>query len=75
MTASIRLSVFSLVFALVCGAATAARAAQAFMIIDSKTGYVFQERDSKKKLQIASLTKVATAMVVLDWAEKSGGDL
>ncbi|MEO5721545.1 MAG: serine hydrolase, partial [Chthoniobacterales bacterium] len=42
---------------------------------DSKTGYVFQERDSKKKLQIASLTKVATAMVVLDWAEKSGGDL
>ncbi len=45
------------------------------MIVDSKTGHVLQERDSKKKLQVGSLTKVATAMVVLDWAEKQGGDL
>ena len=29
----------------------------------------------KAKRQIGSLTKVATAMVVLDWAEKRGGDL
>lgn len=50
-------------------------AAQAYIIVDSKTGYVLQERESKQKRQVGSLTKVATAMVVLDWAEKHSGDL
>ncbi len=34
-----------------------------------------QESKSKDKRQIGSLTKIATAMVVLDWAEHKGGDL
>jgi D-alanyl-D-alanine carboxypeptidase (penicillin-binding protein 5/6) len=50
-------------------------AAQAFIIADAQTGYVLQESKSKDKRQIGSLTKVATAMVVLDWAEHKGGDL
>ncbi len=52
-----------------------AQAARAFIVIDSKTGHILQEDNSRKKLQVGSLTKVAMAMVVLDWAEKQGGDL
>lgn len=63
--------------ALVCvfASATVAFAAPAYIIVDSKSGYVLQERDSKAKRQVGSLTKVATAMVLLDWAEKKSGDL
>jgi D-alanyl-D-alanine carboxypeptidase (penicillin-binding protein 5/6) len=50
-------------------------AAQAFIVVDSQTGYVLQEQKSKDKRQIGSLTKIATAAVVLDWAEKKGGNL
>src|SRR5678815_3823284 len=49
--------------------------AQAFAIVDSQTGFVLDEQDPRAKRQIGSLTKVATAMVVLDWAEKRSGDL
>lgn len=52
-----------------------ATAAQSFIVVDSQSGYVVAERDSKAKRQIGSLTKVATAMVVLDWSEKKAGDL
>lgn len=52
-----------------------AAAAQAFVIIDSQTGYVLQQQEPKQKRQIGSLTKIATASVVLDWAERKGGDL
>jgi D-alanyl-D-alanine carboxypeptidase len=57
------------------GRAGAAVAAQASIIVDSQTGYVLQEQKSKDKRQIGSLTKVATACVVLDWAEHKGGNL
>jgi len=52
-----------------------AAAAQAYIIADAKTGYILEEQESKKKTQVGSLTKIATASVVLDWAEKKGGDL
>lgn len=42
---------------------------------DAQTGYILGESKSKDKRQIGSLTKIATAMVVLDWAEHKGGDL
>ena len=51
------------------------RAAEAYMIVDSQTGYVLDEKNSRQKRQIGSVTKVATAMVILDWAAKRGGDL
>ena len=34
-----------------------------------------EEQEPKKKLQVGSLTKIATASVVLDWAERRSGDL
>src|SRR5213595_1039804 len=49
--------------------------AQAFVIVDSQTGYLLEEQEPRRKLQIGSLTKIATASVVLDWAERKGGDL
>lgn len=52
-----------------------AQAAQAFVIIDSQTGFVLQQQEPKQKRQIGSLTKIATASVVLDWAERKSGDL
>jgi D-alanyl-D-alanine carboxypeptidase (penicillin-binding protein 5/6) len=50
-------------------------AAQAYVIVDSKTGYVLEQQEPRKKLQVGSLTKIATASVVLDWAEQKSGDL
>jgi D-alanyl-D-alanine carboxypeptidase (penicillin-binding protein 5/6) len=53
----------------------AAIAAQAFIIVDSQTGYVLEEQKPRDKRQIGSLTKIATALVALDWAEHEGGNL
>ena len=54
-------------------AAEAARTA--YVIIDAQSGFVLDQVEARDKRQIGSLTKVATAMVVLDWSEKRGGDL
>ena len=62
-------------FVIVFTTGRAAFAAQASIIVDAQTGYVLQESKSKDKRQVGSLTKIATAMVVLDWAELKGGDL
>ena len=53
----------------------AAIAAQSFIVVDSQTGYILQEQNSRDKRQIGSLTKIATACVVLDWSEHKGGNL
>lgn len=69
---------FSVGFAtllLLFGAEQTVRAAEAYVIADSQTGYVLDENESRDKRQVGSLTKVATAMVVLDWAAKRSGDL
>ena len=47
----------------------------AFIAVDSTSGHIFQSSNPDKKLQIGSLTKIATAMVVLDWAESQKHDL
>lgn len=52
-----------------------AAAAPSYAVVDSQTGYVLMEQGARDKRQIGSLTKIATACVVLDWAEKKGGDL
>jgi D-alanyl-D-alanine carboxypeptidase len=56
-------------------ASHALQAAKAYVIMDAQTGHVLEQQDFRDKRQIGSLTKVATAMVVLDWAEKRSGDL
>src|ERR1700746_277062 len=50
-------------------------AAQAYVIADAQTGYILEEQEPRKKLQVGSLTKIATASVVLDWSERKSGDL
>jgi D-alanyl-D-alanine carboxypeptidase (penicillin-binding protein 5/6) len=52
-----------------------ALAAQAYLIADAQTGYILEEQEPRKKLQVGSLTKIATACVVLDWSERKSGDL
>jgi serine-type D-Ala-D-Ala carboxypeptidase (penicillin-binding protein 5/6) len=69
---------FLLGFLVCIGSAYAVRsvsAAQAYVIADAQTGYILEEQEARKKLQVGSLTKIATASVVLDWAERKAGDL
>lgn len=75
MTVSNRLLLFLAAFLLAAVMPRLACAAEAYAVVDAKTGHILDQRKGKNKRQIASLTKVATAIVVLDWAEKSGGDL
>src|SRR5881396_4123937 len=65
------------IFAFIASAAIlrSAVAAQAFVIIDAQTGYILEEQEPRRKLQVGSLTKVATASVVLDWAERKSSNL
>lgn len=70
-----RFSVLVCSVLLVGGAIRSASAAQAYAIVDSQTGFVLEEHDGKQKRQIGSLTKIATAMVALDWADSKRGDL
>ena len=65
--------VFCLAFFVSLGRAALARTA--YVIIDAQTGWVLEQNDARDKRQVGSLTKVATAMVVLDWADKRAGDL
>ena len=62
-------------FALCLLAARPLHAAQAWVIVDSQTGYILEQQAPRDKRQVGSLTKVAAAMVVLDWSEKHSGDL
>ena len=52
-----------------------AQPAAAYVVADQTTGYILEAYKPEAKRQIASLTKIATGKVVLDWAEKTGTDL
>jgi D-alanyl-D-alanine carboxypeptidase len=49
--------------------------ASAYILIDHTSGHVLESYKGDEKRPIASLTKIATAKVVLDWAAKTGNDL
>ena len=51
------------------------RSAAAWVIADSTTGFVLDSSNAKRELQIGSITKIAMAMVVLDWAKARGEDI
>ena len=53
----------------------AAQAPAAYVISDNTTGFILEQSGATKKRQVGSLTKVATALVVLDWAVQSKADL
>jgi serine-type D-Ala-D-Ala carboxypeptidase (penicillin-binding protein 5/6) len=47
----------------------------AWVISDNTTGFILDSGSPTKKLQVGSLTKIATAMVVIDWADATRNDL
>ncbi len=55
--------------------ATTAQAQLGYLVFDNQTGHVLDSSQPRTKLQVASLTKIATAMVVFDWAHLRGIDL
>jgi len=55
--------------------AAAAQVAASYVIADHTTGYILESYKADEKRQIASLAKIATAKVVLDWASRGGTDL
>jgi D-alanyl-D-alanine carboxypeptidase (penicillin-binding protein 5/6) len=61
--------------ALIACATPAAHAARSFIIVDDNTGHILASGNPNQKLQIASLTKIATAMVVMDWADTTRASL
>lgn len=64
-----------LVTLLLGGLPAAVRAAESYVIVDDYTGNILAAGNQNVKHQIASLTKIATAIVVLDWADSTGKSL
>lgn len=52
-----------------------AQSPAAYAIMDAASGHFLDAANSDRKLQVGSLTKIATAMVVIDWAEVTKQDL
>jgi D-alanyl-D-alanine carboxypeptidase (penicillin-binding protein 5/6) len=73
MAALVRIS-FLLVAALL-PLGVKAQYAAAYVLADHTSGYVLESYKPDQKRPIASLTKIATAKVVLDWAASTGTDL
>jgi D-alanyl-D-alanine carboxypeptidase (penicillin-binding protein 5/6) len=55
--------------------AWSAEPTRAYLVMDATTRHVLDALNPEKKSQIGSLTKIATAMVVLDWAELRTEDM
>lgn len=70
-----RLLVALALLVMVLGMDRARGASAAYVVFDDQTGVVLAEHAMNAKRQVASLTKIATAMVVLDWTEVGGGKL
>jgi D-alanyl-D-alanine carboxypeptidase (penicillin-binding protein 5/6) len=51
------------------------QAAESYIIVDNQTGTILDSKNKNAKVQIASLTKIATALVALDWADLNKADL
>lgn len=70
---SLRIPLFLIALSVATGAR--AQTAQAYVVADATTGHVLDARGPAEKVQVASLTKIATAMVVLDWLKATGADV
>jgi serine-type D-Ala-D-Ala carboxypeptidase (penicillin-binding protein 5/6) len=75
MHCSPRLLIVFLAFLASTAVLQSAVAAEAYEIVDAQTGYVLEAQAPRKKLQVGSLTKIATATVVLDWIEQKSRNL
>ena len=54
---------------------TSRASGSSWIIVDDNTGHILASSSQNDRSQIASLTKIATAMVVIDWAEATGASL
>ncbi len=57
------------------GVVAQAQRPAAYVVFDATTGHVLEVSGGDRKLQVGSLTKIATAMVALDWAKLTNTDL
>lgn len=65
-----------LIHLLLAIAATAASLrAESYIIADNQTGHVLEESAKDRKVPVASLTKLALSLVVLDWAQLGSANL
>jgi len=48
------------------------RAAESYVVVEAHSGKTLLELDADQKRPVASLTKMATAMVIIDWAKLNG---
>ena len=69
------LTKIALILLLGSSALCSAIAAESTIIVDAQTGFILESKAPKEKLPVASLTKIATAIVVLDWAKLKQADL
>ena len=49
--------------------------AESYFVVEAHSGRVLVAHDAERKRPVASLTKIGTAIVVLDWAKITGTDL
>ena len=49
--------------------------AGAWVVSDAASGVVLDSANASRRVQVGSITKIATAMVLLDWAATKSGDL
>ncbi|MCE9611039.1 MAG: serine hydrolase [Chthoniobacter sp.] len=64
-----------LALAAIASTPVSAQAPAAYVISDSTTGFILEQSAGTKKRPVASLTKIAMAMVVLDWSTQTKADL
>ncbi len=69
------LFVFCVVCVLAGPSLRAAEAIRAYVVADEQSGHILAQQDANDKLQVGSLTKVATAIVALDWSRIDGHKL
>lgn len=73
MSFQFRVLVFTLAAALLPLASAPAQ--EAVMVLEAYSGKVLVGKNSTAKRPVASLTKIATAIVAIDWANAAGADL
>ncbi len=50
-------------------------AAESHLVVDHESGHILLAKNEENPRQVASLTKIATVMVVLDWIAANGGNM
>ena len=66
---------FLVLVATLFAAVSHAQQGEAFMVVEANSGKVFSAANSVVKRPVASLTKIATGVITVDWADATGTDL